>query len=492
MTNIKSSDLCQVKKDMISFSGVNNLFLFFNIKGTLERARITKSKGIQNVLILLYLCLLHFKGRRSITEGLQFLEKQVHKSTVHNFLNDTTYDWRKLLTHTTKVYHKRFPADSGKPTVFIIDDTSKEKTGRFVEFIGKFRDHCNGCFYMGYQVIFGGISNGQTCIPIDFTIKISNPKKSKKKNKKNRKMWKQGKYGKGKYPRNSHTSKRIAEAKETKFGLCVTMLKRALKNGFKFDFVVWDSWYNCSHSFKFVFEKLVRRGIHLVAMIKLDTTKYQYEGERLNAKELFSKVLKWEKITDNGIKMKSIVVDIEDKSFKKGKVLTGKVKLCFYKFPGHKDYKAIICTNKDLSSEEILELYAYRWQIEVMIKDLKQHFGFYRSMSTKYAPQVADLSINCMFYVMICTLKEHKPKKSSYQLLLDLQFEFEEYCYEMFFAYKFRTKTVEFVDFAMSKGLTYISELRALMNALLDEFLSKEFYDDKIVEVDTSQNDTVA
>ncbi|MCL2065699.1 MAG: transposase [Candidatus Cloacimonetes bacterium] len=364
MTNIKSSDLCQVKKDMISFSGVNNLFLFFNIKGTLERARITKSKGIQNVLILLYLCLLHFKGRRSITEGLQFLEKQVHKSTVHNFLNDTTYDWRKLLTHTAKVYHKRFPADSGKPTVFIIDDTSKEKTGRFVEFIGKFRDHCNGCFYMGYQVIFGGISNGQTCIPIDFTIKISNPKKSKKKNKKNRKMWKQGKYGKGKYPRNSHTSKRIAEAKETKFDLCVTI--------------------------------------------------------------------------------------------------------------------------------EILELYAYRWQIEVMIKDLKQHFGFYRSMSTKYAPQVADLSINCMFYVMICTLKEHKPKKSSYQLLLDLQFEFEEYCYEMFFAYKFRTKTVEFVDFAMSKGLTYISELRALMNALLDEFLSKEFYDDKIVEVDTSQNDTVA
>ncbi|MCL2065553.1 MAG: transposase [Candidatus Cloacimonetes bacterium] len=480
---------------MISFSGVNNLFLFFNIESTLERASITKSKGIQNVLILLYLCLLHFKGRRSITEGLLFLEKQVHKSTVHNFLNNETYNWRKLLTHTAKLYQKRFPADVGKPTIFVIDDTSKEKTGRFVEFIGKFRDHCKGCFYMGYQVIFGGISNGRTCIPIDFTIKISNPKKSnksKKKNKKNPNRWSQAKYGKGQYLKNSHTYKRVKEAKKTKFDLCVTMLKRALKNGFKFDFVAWDSWYNCSNSFKFVFEKLVSRGIHLVAMIKLDTTKYQHNGERLNARELFTKDPKWEKITDNNIRVKSIVVDIEDKSIRKGKVLTGKVKLCFYKFPGYKDYKAIICTNIDLSAEEILELYAYRWQIEVMIKDLKQYFGFYRSMSTKYAPQVADLSINCMFYVMICTLKERKPKKSSYQILLDLQFEFEEYCYEMFFAYKFKTRTVEFVDFAMRKGLTYISELRALMNELLYEFLSKEFYDDKIIEVDTMQNDTVA
>ena len=492
MTNIRRNSLSQVKKDMISFSGVDNLFLFFNIKSTLRRASITKSKGVQNVLILLYLCLLHFKDRRSITEGLRFLEKQVHKSTVHNFLNNETYNWRKLLTHTAKMYQKRFPASSGKPTVFIIDDTSKEKTGRFVEFIGKFRDHCKGCFYMGYQVIFGGISNGRTCIPTDFVIKISNPKKSKKKNKKSHKRWKQAKYGKGKYHRESHTYKRVTEAKKTKFDLCVDMLKRALKSGFKFDFVAWDSWYNCSNSFKFVFEKLVKRGIHLVAMIKLDTTKYQFNGNRFNAKELFDKVPKWEIITDSGIRMKSIVIDIEDKSVKKGKITTGKVKLCFYRFPGHKDYKAIICTNTDLSAAEILELYAYRWQIEVMIKDLKQFFGFYRSMSTRYAPQVADLSINCMFYVMICTLKEQKPQKSSYQLLLDLQFEFEEYCYEMFFAYKFRTSTTEFVEFAIEKGLTYISELRTLMNELLAEFLNRNFYDDKISEADTSQNNTVA
>jgi hypothetical protein len=388
------------------------------------------------------------------------------------------------------MYQKRFPADTGKPTVFVIDDTSKAKTGRFVEFIGKFRDHCKGCYYMGYQVVFGGISNGRTCIPIDFVIKISNPKK--KKEKKNSKKWKQGKYGKGKYQKNSHPHNRITEAKKTKFDLSVDMIKRVLKNGFKIDFVAWDSWYNCSNSFKFVFEKLLIRGIHLVAMIKLDTIKYQYNGVRLNAKELFEIVPKWEHITESGIRMKSIDVDIEDKTVKKGKVITGKVKLCFYKFSGSKDYKAIICTNRDLSAEEILELYAYRWQIEVMIKDLKQYFGFYRAMSTKYAPQVADISINCMFYIMISTLKERKPQKSSYQLLLDLQFEFEEYCYEMFFTYKFRTKTKELIDFAHKKGLIYISELRVMINELLDEFLNREFYEDKIIEVDTMQNDSVA
>ena len=486
MSNIKTSDLCQVKKEMISFSGVENLFHFFNIKKTLERACITKSKGVQNVLILLYLCLLHFKDRRSISEGLRFLGKQVHKSTVHNFLNNEKYNWRKLLTYTAKIYQKRFPAPTGKPSVLIIDDTSKEKSGRFVEYIGKFRDHCKCRFYMGYQVIFAALSNGNTCIPVDFTIKISNPKKSKKK--KTQKKWKSSKYGKGRYERDTHTYKRVTEAKKTKFDLCVNMLKRALKMGFKFNYV----GYNCSNSFKFVFGRLVKRGIHLVAMLKLDTTKYQYNGERLNAKEIFFKVPKWEHITKNGVKMKSVVVDIEDKSVKNGKITTGKVKLCFYKFPGHKDYKAILCTNKELPAEEILELYTYRWQIEVMINDLKRYFGFYRSMSTKYAPQVADLSISCMFYVMICTLKERKPQKSSYQLLLDLEFEFEEYCYEMFFAYKFKTKTVEFIDFALKKGLTKIIDLKEFVNELLDEFLSKEFYDDKIIEVDNMQNDIVA
>ena len=63
------------------------------------------------------------------------------------FLNNETYDWRKLLTYTAKVYQKRFPANKGKPTVFIVDETSRAKTGRFVEFIGKFRDLCKGCFY---------------------------------------------------------------------------------------------------------------------------------------------------------------------------------------------------------------------------------------------------------------------------------------------------------------------------------------------------------
>ena len=53
MTSIKSRDLCQAKKDLITFSGVENLFQFFNVKSTLHRASIVKSKGVQNVLILL-------------------------------------------------------------------------------------------------------------------------------------------------------------------------------------------------------------------------------------------------------------------------------------------------------------------------------------------------------------------------------------------------------------------------------------------------------
>ena len=307
-----------------------------------------------------------------------------YKTTINDFLNNQFYNWRSLHLCIAKYFSNKYNHDEGKYNVLIIDDTSKNKSGKYVEYLSRFFDHSQQTYYNGYQVIFATWSNLRTCIPIDLALKTG-----KKRCKHARK---------GNYAKNSHTFKRYKESRLSKLKISISMIYNALKHRIKFNYVLWDSWYSCSEAFVFVFTKLIPKKIHLVSMIKVNNEKYKYCDQDLTLKEIYKKAGKWKSFESNGIKYKSVEVEIMDKSSKRKKII-GKVKLCFFRFPGQKrnKYKVLLCTDTQLAEEEILEIYTYRWSIEVMIKDLKQYFGFNQSMSSKYAPQIADLSIKCIF-----------------------------------------------------------------------------------------------
>ena len=130
------------------------------------------------------------------------------------------------------------------------------------------------------------------------------------------------------------------------------------------------------------------KGIDLVAMVKRDGQKYLWGDKLLTIKQIYRRSGKWQRNTSTGIMYKSVVVAVLDKQSAnkpESQTVLGYVRMCFFRYPHQKKFKALICTDLNLGELEILSIYLRRWSIEVVFKDLKQHFGFNQSKSSKYA-----------------------------------------------------------------------------------------------------------
>ena len=55
----------------------------------------------------------------------------------------------------------------------------------------------------------------------------------------------------------------------------------------------------------------------------------------------------------------------------------------------------------ELSAEEILEIYALRWSIEVYFKEVKQHFGFLKEQTGDYAVHFASIHLAAIRFILI-------------------------------------------------------------------------------------------
>jgi len=225
----------------------------------------------------------------------------------------------------------------------------------------------------------------------------------------------------------------VDDTKKKKSELAIMMIKRAIKRNVKFDYVLWDSWYNSSDSFKFVYDVLLPKGKHLVSMVKKNDEKYYYKGKEMTIKQICKSIKKW-KENEKGIKYKSATVGTINKSSKEREVI-GAVKMCFYSFPGtkRKNFKTIISTNIELTEEGVLEKYTNRWSIEVAIKDLKQCIGEY---------------LKCML--------KHVVK--------------------------------HILEYARSLGYTDIDDLICVIEIIIDDFWVSGYYEEKIVEVGDKLN----
>ena len=469
MHKITSISFSQAKLEEISISKINNLFTIFKVHSLLSRAMILKRNGLQTIEMFYLFILLIFEKSKSVYSGLEALKVQRYETTLNNFLNNPRYNWRKLQLYIAKLYSNKYPPEKGKPRILIIDDTSKKKTGKLVEFISWFYDHSDGSYYRGYQTVIMAWSNFKTCIPIDFVIKTG--KKPCEGTKRSN------------YDKTSHTYKRYLESQLTKTEISIHMIKRAMKHRIEFDYVLWDSWYNSSVAYGFIFDRLVPHQKHLITMVKLGGEKYWYNEQECNVKEICNSIKKWKKHPSSEIKFKSVMVEIIDKS-DPDRTRMGRVKMCFYKFPGQKKnkYKAIICTNTELTELEILELYTQRWQIEVVIKDLKQYFGYNQSMSSKYAPQIADLTIRCICYIMICSLREKDPKRSMYQIVIEINNDFVDHCFQVFVSYVLKKSILDFIKYAESKGIITLVELIDKYEKMYNDFITSDIYEEKIIE----------
>ena len=184
-------------------------------------------------------------------------------------------------------FAKLCPTLEGKISALIIDDTAKEKTGRRVENSSWFVDHCRKVYYMGYQAIVAAWHNGVVSIPLDFELKIG---KARIKH-----------ANKSHYCKGTHTEQRQRMARQKKTKIAESFIRRAIQRGFRFRYLLWDSWYNNSGSLRFVFGTLRSKGVDLVAMVRRDGQRYLWGNKFMTIKELYRKSGKWQQNKATGI-----------------------------------------------------------------------------------------------------------------------------------------------------------------------------------------------
>jgi len=180
--------------------------------------------------------------------------------------------------------------------------------------------------------------------------------------------------------------------------MAVTMIKRAVKNGFNANFLFVDSWFP-SKDFIASIREMKNSSIHIICGIKKDRRKYIYNGKSLNAKDLQEKLIK-EKCMSRCRKWKTLY--IEAVVHYEG---IGDVKLFFTRFPFQKKWRLFLSTDTSLSFVKMMEIYNIRWTIEVLFKECKQHLNLEKCQSRDFDAHIACVTRTYILYTMLAYYK---------------------------------------------------------------------------------------
>ena len=125
----------------------------------------------------------------------------------------------------------------------------------------------------------------------------------------------------------------------------VELLKTALNAGYKADYVLYDSWF--SNPAQLVAVKNL--GLDSIAMIKKSSRiRYEYEGQMLSIKKIYG-ICKKRRGRSRYLLSVNVMVG-------KNQKIPAKI-VCVRNKRNKKDWIAFICTNPDLSEEEIIRIY---------------------------------------------------------------------------------------------------------------------------------------
>ena len=389
-------DINEIKKvlDKHGYS-INNIITDvmkkFNFKTICWKAGAIKGNGYsvsEIITLLIMFPLMLLKSVNALYKSEFQKVTNMKKDTIYRLKNNERIPWRSLLYGVAKKFqelvnpHKEVATNSA----FIIDDTIDERVGYKIENITLVHNHIagkKGTKY-GFKNLVLGFFDGKSITPLDFSIHTEKalPKKKRKEQFKKECI------------KNSNGFKRRKEIKQNKIIGAISLIKRAVKNGFLPRYVLVDSWFTSLDFIKTIRE--IKNGaMHLVGGIRNDFRKYVYKDESLNGKELIKKLSqqgKQKRCRKWNVRYYEVVVHYEG---------VGDVKLYMCRFPYQKKWRIFISTDISLNFVNMMEIYSIRWTIEVMFKELKQHLQFGKSQSRDFDAQIASYTISMILYTFL-------------------------------------------------------------------------------------------
>jgi hypothetical protein len=308
-------------------------------------------------------------------------------------------DWRKISYTIFFKILKKVELNSSlnqehKTRCLIIDDTDLPKTGMKTELIGRVFSHVTQRSCLAFKGLFMGYHDGTSFFALDFSFHGEKGKNKKKQYGLTNKQLKE-RFSK-KRDENSAAFTRKEEYFKSKIDQMLEMIKRAIKQGLRFDYVLVDSWFTCYDLVKLI--KTRRIACHLLGMAKMGKTNYLFGNKNLNAKQIIENQRRSKKVK----RSKALNCQYSEVLVYFSGI---EVKLFFCKTSRKGKWHLLLTTDLSLNFEKAYKIYSTRWSVEVFFKESKQYLGLGKCQSQDFDAQISSTTISMIQFNILSIAK---------------------------------------------------------------------------------------
>lgn len=413
-------------------SHVKNFSHQFKVGTILQSCGARKQKGIEVMKVFYYLCSLLLcnitmnRDQRTRNHG-----NLVRKDTCHRFLQSVSTDWNKFLSLLAKaIISKNFIPlrrmdceGKEKPFFLIADDSSYYRNrSKKVELFARNWDHALNRCYKGFRMLTLAWTDGISVLPVAFCNMSTCNKRNRLSEAKTFCDKKQDSFG--------CSIRRMAQQKMNDTLLDLIDVATAAKLHAKY--VLCDKWFSSPAS---IFS-ILSKGYEVICMLKNSSTYYVYKGNRQTLKQIFRALVAADriqrklerKISKGKDKQKKFLFSTIISLVNKKDGTTKEVKLVFVRNRNKKsDFLSILCTDNELTENQIIEYYGCRWGIELLFHTCKSFLRLQKStQSLDYSEIHASNAIIMFQYSMLSWLNRNNADEISFgelfhQLLEEVQ-----------------------------------------------------------------------
>jgi len=376
-----NSSLPQDQDGQDLFNAISSFFTRFGVGNLLRKGNAQKEKGVPVLQIFKYKLCNAFSDRSMyMRQKTGSYKETFSKNTFYRFLNGKKTNWLRFTTLLSKAAADTIEplTDKNRVNAFVVDDSLFERTScKKTELGSRVFDHTTMRYTKGYRLMTLGWTDGNTFLPVNGCLLAS----SKDSNLIGPQEHFDGR-SLAAHRRN------LAQMKGT--DAMLELIKAAQKAGHSADYVLFDSWF--SNPAQLV--AIRNLGLNSIAMIKKSSRiRYEYDGQQLSIKKIFG-ICKKRRGRSKYLLSVDVMVGKDQK-------IPAKI-VCVRNKRNKKDWIAFICTNPNLSEEEIIRIYGKRWQIEVFFKTCKTYLHLISEChSLSYDALTAHVAIVFVRYMMI-------------------------------------------------------------------------------------------
>lgn len=369
-------------------NSVDSFFAKYKLTKILYSCRAKKLRGFSMIDIFRYLiCMMFSPISTYMSMRIGSYEEPFSKNTIYRFCEDSGINWNKFvrLLAAKAICEFMLPATSAdRKKFFIFDDTPYTKSGRKTELVSKFFNHVNMSYEYGYRILSMVWTDGYSNVPIDSRPLASGDQKLIRCQEK-------------KCDKRSLAARTRKDAKRPAPDLIHEMIQQAKAAKIHADYVLFDSWFATPKGIIDIKDNLK---MDVIAMIKKSSKVFfEYQGEQLNIKQIYARNKK-----RRGLSKYLLSVEINLIQKEKGKVVSripAKI-VCVRNKANRKDWIALISTDTDLSEEDVIRNYSYRWNIELYFKACKQYLKMLSECrSTSFDALISHLAIVNVRYMIL-------------------------------------------------------------------------------------------